>query len=60
VLGEETDTAICPDWYPFIQAAKYLGTDPLKLIHASAWWTDIALTAISAEATARKILEAHR
>jgi hypothetical protein len=45
----------CPDWYAFIQAAKYLGVAPWKLLKQGVWWQDKALIAMSAEAQAREI-----
>jgi hypothetical protein len=60
VLGEETDTAWMPDWYPLIVAAKYLGVPPWDLLERSVWWRDKALIAMSAEKQAKKILDNHK
>jgi hypothetical protein len=57
VLGEETETAKCPDWYSLIQAAKYLNVAPWVLMDQSIYWQDKALKSITAENQARKILE---
>ncbi len=46
----------CPDWYPIIQAAKYLGCNPWELMGESIYWKDKALIAISAENEAQKII----
>jgi hypothetical protein len=59
VLGEETDTAWCPDWYPLFVAAKYCNCPPWELLGQSIYWKDKALIAFTAENEARKILEAH-
>jgi len=55
VLGEETATAWCPDWYSLLQAAKYLGVAPWDLMERSVWWRDKAVIAASAEAQADDI-----
>jgi len=55
VLGEETETAYCPDWYPIIQAAKYLNVSPWELLDRSVWWRDKALIAMAAESQAQEI-----
>lgn len=55
VLEEETETAWCPNWYPTIQAAKYLGCKPWELLEQSVWWRDKALIAMTAEQQAQKI-----
>lgn len=48
---------ICPDWYELIQAAKYLGVAPWDLLKQSEFWKQKALTGLTAENNARKILE---
>jgi predicted chitinase len=48
-----------PDWYPLMQAAKYLNVAPWALLEASAWWKDKALIAMSAEADAQEIRAQH-
>lgn len=60
VLGQETETAWCPDWYVTIQAAKYLGCEPWKLMEQSIYWQDKALKSMTAEHEARSILEQHQ
>jgi len=59
VLGEETETAWCPDWYALVQAAKYLGVAPWDLMRQSIYWQDKALIALSAEHDAREIRAQH-
>jgi len=60
VLGEETETAYCPDWYAVMQAAKYLNVAPWELVDQSVYWRDKALIAMSAEAQAQKILDTRK
>jgi len=60
VLEQETETAWCPDWYAHIQAAKYLGIDPGKLLELPIWWKQKAFVAMTAENEARRILEKHQ
>ena len=60
VLGEETETAHCPDWYATIQAAKYLGVAPYDLLEKGVIWRDWALKAMTAEHQAQKILEQNK
>jgi len=60
VLGEETETARCPDWYAVIQAAKYLGVAPWEMLEQSVFWFDKAIIAISAENQAQEILRKHQ
>lgn len=60
MLGETTETAWMPDWYPLVQAAKYLGVAPWDLLEQSAWWRDRALIAMSAERQAKQILDNHQ
>jgi len=47
----------CPDWYPLLQAARYLRVAPWDLIDQNIFWRRIALDAQAAEAHARKQLE---
>lgn len=60
MLGEETETAWCPEWYPLFQAAHYLEVPPWELAAQSVWWRQKALIAMGAEEGARKILEQHQ
>ncbi len=46
----------CPDWYPIIQAAKYLNCKPWELMEVSIYWQDKAIICISAENEAQKII----
>ncbi len=46
----------CPDWYPIIQAAKYLGCTPPEMMEMPIYWQDKALICISAENEAQKII----
>lgn len=39
-----------PDWWPLLQAAKYLGVAPWDLARQPAYWMRWALTAMGAEA----------
>lgn len=52
--GVETATAWCPEWYPLLQAAKYLGCKPWELLDQAAWWKDKALIALAAENEAQE------
>ena len=49
----------CTDWYAHIQAAKYLGVDPERLMQMPLYWKSKALKSMDAEARAQKIREAH-
>lgn len=60
MLGQETQTAWCPDWYAVVQAAKYLGCKPWELMDMPVWWLDRALIAMTAENQAREILDRHQ
>jgi len=51
-----TDTWKCPDWYPVVQAAKYLGVAPWELMQQSIYWRDKALIAMTAEYQAQEII----
>jgi hypothetical protein len=55
VLGEETELARCPDWYPFIKAAQYLNCKPWELMEApgATYWKEKALKARTAEIQAQ-------
>jgi len=44
-----------PDWYPSMQAAKYLNVPWWDLLEQSVWYRDKALIAMSAEAEAQNI-----
>lgn len=46
----------CPDWYTFIQAAKYLNVPPWELAQQSVWWRDRAVMAMNAEAQAQHVI----
>jgi hypothetical protein len=52
---EVPDLAWCPDWYGFIQAAKYLGVAPWDLIKQSVYWRDKALIAMTEEYEAQQV-----
>lgn len=56
VLQGETDTWECPEWYPLIQSAKYLGVPPWELMEESLYWKERALVAMTAEAQAQEII----
>ncbi len=43
----------CPDWYPLIRAARYLGIAPWELMEKPMIWTNWALTAEGAEIEAQ-------
>lgn len=43
----------CPDWYPLIRAARYLGVPPWELAQQPAVWQDWALAAEQAEISAQ-------
>lgn len=42
----------CPDWYPLIQAARYLGVAPWELVERPRVWLQWALASQAAEAGA--------
>jgi hypothetical protein len=46
-----------PDWYPSMQAARYLGVPWWDLIKQSIWFQQKALKAMNAEGQARQILD---
>lgn len=54
--GIQTEDIYCPDWYPIIQAAKYLNVAPWELLAQSIYWRDKALIAMTAERQSAKIL----
>ncbi len=60
VLGEETETAWCPDFYPLFQAADRCNCAPWELAAQPIVWRMWALKVAEAEAGARKILEQHK
>ena len=43
-----------PDWWPLIQAARYLGVPPWELARQPAYWQQMALTAQAAEVEAAR------
>jgi len=45
-----------PDYYPIMQAAKYIGCPPWELLEQSAWWQDKALICMTAENEAQEII----
>jgi hypothetical protein len=49
----------CPDWYAIIRAAQYLGVPPWELMKQPIFWRIKALSAMSAEESARKQKEEH-
>lgn len=55
-----SDNYRCPDWYPLIKAAKYLGVDPWELAARSQAWTNWALAAMTAEAEADESVQNQR
>lgn len=44
----------CPDWYPLIQAAKYLGVPPWDLAAQPVIWRNWAFASMRAEDHAQK------
>lgn len=60
VLGEETDTAWCPDFYPIFQAADRCNCAPWEMAEAPLYWRQAAQKVVAAEEGARKILEQHK
>jgi uncharacterized protein Usg len=44
----------CPEWYPLIRAARYLGVPPWELAEQSYVWQEWALAAESAEIEAQQ------
>ncbi len=53
-LKHEGALGECPDWYPLLVAARYLGVPPWELAKQSKVWMDWALAASAAEALASK------
>jgi len=43
----------CPEWYPLLRAARYLGVAPWDLLDQARVWLEWALTAESVEADAK-------
>lgn len=39
----------CPEWYPLIQAARYLGVPPWELAERPLIWREWALAAMAAD-----------
>jgi hypothetical protein len=56
ILGEETELARCPDWYPVFKAAQFCNCKPWELVKESVFWKDKALKALTAEAEAQEFL----
>lgn len=48
----------CPEDYALIQYAKYLNCKPWELMEQSIWWRIRASQFMTAESSARKILDA--
>ncbi len=48
-----------PEWYVYMQAAKYLGVAPWELMEQSVYWRNKAIIALSAENEAREIIRNH-
>jgi hypothetical protein len=46
----------CPEWYPLLRAARYLGVAPWQLAERPLVWQEWALTAEAAENEARNEL----
>jgi hypothetical protein len=46
----------CPDWYVYMQAAKYLGVPVPDIDNVPLWWVEKALIAMTAEHQAQEIL----
>lgn len=57
-IATEGELGECPDYYPLIQVAKYLGVAPWELFKQSLFWKNAALRCMQAEYSARKTLEA--
>ena len=58
-IGTDGEMGECPDWYAHIQAAKYLGVDPERLMQMPLYWKSKAMKAMDAEYRGNKIKEAH-
>lgn len=43
ILGEETETAWMPDWYPTMAAADACHCPPWEIVERSVYWRDKAL-----------------
>lgn len=48
-MGETTERAYCPAWYPNLRAARYLGVAPWELEQMPVVWRYRALAAQDAE-----------
>ena len=46
----------CPDWYPLIKAARWLGVPPWELFEQPQVWQDWALIAMAADESEGKLL----
>lgn len=46
----------CPEWYPLLKAARYLGVAPWELLEQPRMWFEWALTAQAAENEAQTML----
>ena len=44
-----------PDWYPLIQAARYLQVPPWELAKQTSLWKYVAIAAMNAEAHAAEM-----
>lgn len=50
----------CPDWYPLLQAARWLKVAPWDLARQPVWWMRIALMAMNAESKERHRRESRK
>lgn len=50
----------CPDWYPLLKAAKWLGVPPWELVDQPQVWMEWALIADAAESDDNKLLKVLR
>lgn len=46
----------CPEWYPLLKAARYLGVAPWELMNRPRMWFEWALTAQAAENEAQTMI----
>jgi len=46
----------CPEWYPLLKAARYLGVAPWELNQQPRMWLEWALTAQAAENEAQAMI----
>ena len=54
-LGTAGELGACPEWYPVLRAARWLGVAPWELLDRPRVWLDWALTAESAEGAGEKM-----